>query len=91
MNYSEMVRFLNENGIDAIQPIIAGEVDAQLETNITDEEFEDVCNNIFGLYLGCIEEPDMWSLVDEELTARGYKNNNVGLLEDLRMEQQEQM
>lgn len=90
MKYSEMVKFLNENGIDAIQPIIASEVGAQLERDITDEEFESVCDEIYGLYLDCDEEPDMWCLVDEELTARGYKNNNV-LLEDLRMEQQEQM
>lgn len=73
MKYSEMVKFLNDNGIDAIQPIIANEVSAQLEQNITDEEFESVCHKIYGIYLDCIEEPDIWYLVDEELVNRGYK------------------
>lgn len=73
MKYSEMVKFLNDNGINAIQPIIANEVSAQLEKDITDEEFENICHKIYGIYLDCIEEPDMWDLVNEELTARGYK------------------
>lgn len=90
MKYSEMVKFLNDNGIDAIQPIIASEVNAQLETSINDEEFEAVCNKIYGAYLDCDEEPDMWDLVDEELSKRGYKDG-YSFLEDLRMEQQEQM
>lgn len=90
MKYSEMVRFLNDNGIDAIQPIIASEVSAQLEKDITDEEFENVCHKIYGAYLDCDEELDMWCLVDEELTEREYKNG-FGFLEDLKMEQQEQM
>lgn len=90
MKYSEMVKFLNDNGIDAIQPIIASEVNAQLEKDITDEEFENVCNKIYGIYLECNEEPDMWDLVSEELSKRRYKDNN-GFLEDLLMEQREQM
>lgn len=73
MKYGEMVKFLNDNGIDAIQPIIANEVSAQLEQNITDEEFESVCKKIYSIYLDCIEEPDIWYLVDEELVNRGYK------------------
>ena len=90
MKYREMVKFLNLNGIDAIQPIIASEVGAQLEKDIADEEFESVCRRLYGKYLDCDEEPNMWELVDEELTARGYKNN-LGFLEDLMMEQKEQM
>lgn len=90
MKYSEMVKFLNDNRIDAIQPIIASEVSAQLEKDIADEEFESVCHRLYGKYLDCDEEPNMWDLVDEELTSRGYKNNDV-LLEDLMMEQKEQM
>lgn len=73
MKYSEMVKFLKEHGINAIQPIIASEVGAQLEKDITDEEFENVCHKIYGTYLDCDDEPDMWYLVDGELTARGYK------------------
>ena len=76
MKYREMVKFLNDNGIYAIQPIIANEVGAQLEKDISDEEFENVCHEIYGTYLDSIEEPDIWTLVDEELTKRGYKNNN---------------
>lgn len=90
MKYSEMVKFLNANGINAIQPMIASEVSAQLEKDITDEEFESVCHKVYGTYLDCVDEPDMWDLVSEELTARGYKNS-FGLLEDLAMEQKEQM
>lgn len=90
MKYQEMVRFLNLNGIDAIQPIIASEVSAQLERDITDEEFENVCHRLYGTYLDCDEEPNMWDLVNEELMARGYKNN-ISFLEDLIMEQKEQM
>lgn len=74
MKYSEMTKFLNDNGICAIQPIIANEVNAQLEKDIPAEEFENVCHKIYETYLDCIEEPDMWYLVDEELTDRGYKN-----------------
>ena len=73
MKYSEMARFLNNHGINAIQPIIASEVNAQLEKDISDEEFENVCHKVYGTYLDCIEEPDIWYLVDEELIARGYK------------------
>lgn len=73
MKYSEMVKFLNDNGILVIQPIIANEVDSQLENSIPEEEFEEVCAVVFDLYLSCYEEPDIWDLVDEELTRRGYK------------------
>lgn len=73
MKYNEMVKFLNEHGINAIQPIIASEVSAQLEKSIEDDEFENVCHKIYGTYLDCAVEPDIWVLVDEELIARGYK------------------
>lgn len=90
MKYSEMVKFLNDNGIDAIQPVIANEVMAQLEKDITVDEFEDICHKIYKIYLDCIEEPDIWYLVDEELSTRRYKDC-FDFLKDLRMEQQEQM
>lgn len=73
MKYSEMTKFLNDNGIMAIQPVIANEVNAQLEADIPEDEFEEICEKIYGIYLDCIEEPDIWYLVDEELTTRGYK------------------
>lgn len=75
MKYREMVKFLNANGIDAIQPIIASEVSAQLDKDISDEEFESVCRTVYGFYLGCFEEPDIWDLVDNELVKRGYKES----------------
>lgn len=74
MKYREMVKFLNDNGILVMQPVIANELDAQLEHNIPEEEFEDICKSVEDAYLSCFEEPDIWELVDEELTKRGYKN-----------------
>ena len=91
MKYSEMIKFLNDNDIKVMQPVIANEVNSQLEKYITDEEFEIVCHKIYEIYLGCIEEPDIWYLADEVLTEMGYKGNIDKLYEDLRMEQQEQM
>ena len=73
MKYSEMVKFLNDNGIYVIQPVIANELDAQLPHSIAEEEFEEICKCVEDAYLSCYEEPDIWDLVDEELTKRGYK------------------
>lgn len=75
MKYGEMVKFLNDNGIMLMQAVIANEVDAQLLTSISEDEFEEVCDCIFNTYLDNIPDPDIdiWYLVDEELTARGYK------------------
>lgn len=75
MKYGEMVKFLNDNGIMVKQPVIANEVSAQAQTNIPTDEFEEICAKIYEIYLDCIEEPDIWYLVDEELTKRGYKDN----------------
>lgn len=73
MKYSEMVQFLNDNGIYVIQPVIANELSAQLLHSIPEEEFEDICKCVENTYLECFEEPDIWDLIDEELTKRGYK------------------
>ena len=73
MKYSEMTKFLNDNGIYVMQPVIANEVSAQLEVDISEEEFEEICASVYSDYLSCYQEPDIWQLVDEELTARGYK------------------
>ena len=73
MKYSEMTKFLNYNGIMVMQPVIANEVSAQAQKNIPDDEFEEICAKVYETYLDCIEEPDIWYLVDEELTQRGYK------------------
>lgn len=75
MKYSEMVKFLNDNGIYVIQPMIASALSAQLEHDITEEEFEDVCTNVENAYLEicCDIEPSIHLLVSEELVKRGYK------------------
>ena len=75
MKYSEMTKFLNDNGILVMQPVVANMVDAQLDYGISEDEFEDVCNAVFNAYLDNIDNPDLdiWYLVDEELIARGLK------------------
>ena len=75
MKYSEMVKFLNDNGIMLMQAVIANEVNSQLSTSISDDKFEDVCESIFKAYLDNALDPDIdiWYLVDEELTKRGCK------------------
>lgn len=75
MNYKEMLKFLEVNKIKAIQFVIAFEVNAQLEENISDEEFEQICKKIYNICIDCIEEPDIWLLVDEELSKKRYKQN----------------
>lgn len=73
MKYGEMTKFLNDNGIYVMQPVIANEVSAQLEVDISDEEFETICDRVYKIYLACFEEPDIWELVDTELSNLGYK------------------
>ena len=73
MKYSEMLKFLSDNNIKIMQPVIAGEVSSQLEVDITDGEFEAICEAIYQTYLDCFDEPDIWELVDEKLVNRGYK------------------
>ena len=73
MKYIEMIKFLNKHGIMVMQPVIASEVRSQLSKDISEDEFENICTKIYEEYLDSIEEPDIWYLVDEELTKRGYK------------------
>ena len=75
MKYIEMVKFLRENGMYAIQPVIANEVESQLEVEISEEEFESVCQTVFDIYMDCVDEPDIWYLVNDELVNRGYKED----------------
>lgn len=75
MKYSEMTKFLNDNGIMLMQPIIADTVDVKLPlgANISEDEFEEICECVFNAYLDNADDPDLdvWNLVDEELTKRG--------------------
>lgn len=72
--YSEMTKFLNENGILVVQPVIANEVDAQLADSIDEDVFEEICAKVYETYLQNWDEaPNIWNLVDEELKARGLK------------------
>ncbi len=73
MKYKEMTKFLNDNGIFVMQPVIANEVDAQLEVEISDEEFEKICSEVYTTYLGVFYEIDIWDLVDTILVNKGYK------------------
>ena len=81
MKYSEMVKFLNDNGILVMQPVIASTLDAQLEHSIPEEEFEDICECVEDAYLSAYEEPDIWELVDIELKRREREQRLQYLLE----------
>lgn len=72
MKYSEMTKFLYDNGIYVIQPAIADALEWQLEKDITDDEFENICDSVYNTYLSYHkDEPDVWNLVNEELISRG--------------------
>lgn len=73
MKYKEMTKFLNDNNVFVMQPVIASEVSSQLEVNISDEDFEEVCEEIYNTYLYSDREPDVWELVNNELIRREYK------------------
>ena len=73
MKYKEMVKFLNDNNILVMQPVIASEVSNQLEVEVSDEEFEEICAEVYDTYCYCEREPDIWYLVNDELVKREYK------------------
>lgn len=77
MKYGEMVEFLNDNGIRVAQPLIALEVYAQLDVDITDEEFENVCEEVYEDYRGYLEISNVRDLVLEVLYSRGYKQGEI--------------
>lgn len=76
MKYSEMIKFMNDNGILLMQPVIADAVDSQLEHSINEDLFEDICASVFQTYVDNVPfnpELDVWYLVDDELVRRGLK------------------
>lgn len=76
MKYSEMTKFLNDNGILVMQPVIANMVDAKIPIgyDMPEEEFEEICDSIYNTYLDVIDEPDVWNLVCDEFRKRGYED-----------------
>lgn len=73
MKYSEMIKFLNDNGILLMQAVIANEVDSQLEHGVSEDEFEDICKTVYKTFLGsCLDSnADTWNMVHDELCKRG--------------------
>ena len=78
IKYSEMIKFLNDNGILLTQPVIADTVDALLPLgcDITEEEYEEICDCVFDGYLDKADDAtldDIWDLTKEELIKRNIK------------------
>ena len=78
IKYSEMIKFLNDNGILLLQPVIADTVDVLLPLgcDMTEEEYEEICDCVFDGYLDKADDAtldDIWDLAEEELINRGYK------------------
>lgn len=77
MKYSKMIKFMNDNGILLMQPVVADTVDSLLPIgcDISDDEYEEICDCVFNEYLNNTDNPelDIWYLVDEELIKRGYR------------------
>ena len=77
MTYRELLGYIKDNGMQPIQAVIADEVDSQADVELSDSEFETVCKEVFYTYIAEMEEPDVWYLVDDELTKRNYKKEWV--------------
>ena len=75
MKYIEMTKFLNDNDIMVMQPVVASEVKSQLCKNISEELFEEICEEVYMNYLDkCVESFENFDIpffVNEELSARG--------------------
>lgn len=73
MRYSEIPKFLSDNGLTVTQVVIAKEVDDQLLQNIDEAEFEEICSKLYRESSMYAAEGNIWAAVDEELSSRGYK------------------
>ena len=77
MKYRDMIKFMNNNGILLMQPLVADAVDTLLPIgcNMSDDEYEDICDCIFTECLGivCDGTDDKWEVTKRELTKRGYR------------------
>ena len=79
MKYSEMIKFMNDNGILLMQPLVADAVDTliPINCNISEDEYENICDCIFNECLGavCDGEEDIWEVTKREMIKRGYIEN----------------
>lgn len=79
MKYSEMIKFMNDNGILLLQPIVADTVDSLLPIgcDMSEEEYEEICGKVFDTYRENMDDnstlDDIWYIAEEELVKRGYK------------------
>ena len=77
MTCRELLKYIKDNGMQPIQAVIADEIDSQADVELSDSEFETLCKEVFCTYNAELEEPDVWYLVDDELTKRNYKKEWV--------------
>lgn len=77
MTCRELLKYIKDNGMQPIQAVIADEIDSQADVELSDSEFETLCKEVFYTYNAELEEPDVWYLVDDELTKRKYKKEWV--------------
>ena len=73
MNYTQSLKFLKENNILVAKVVVANEVESQLKKEITESKFERICTKIYNKWINSINPPNIWELVDEELTSRKLK------------------
>lgn len=79
MKYGEMIKFMNDNGILLIQPIVADIVDTMLPIgcDISEEEYEEICSKVFSTYIDNMDDDqtldDIWDYTEKALVIRGYK------------------
>jgi hypothetical protein len=80
IKYADMTKFLNQNGITTIQPIIASQVDAMFPLHFSfEKEYEEICAAVYDKYMERIFEEDndieiIIKCIKEEFYNRGYKD-----------------
>lgn len=76
MKYLEMLKFMLKHNIAVMQPVIASEVSSQLAVHVSDEKFEEICEEVYDKYLDDCDDPDLdiWYVVDEVLCKHNLKD-----------------
>lgn len=79
IKYGEMIKFINDNGILLMQPVIADTVDTLLPIGWkgSDEEYERLCEKCFDAYLAYGDERDHWDIVKEVLEEEFNKEESL--------------